>query len=338
MPNASGNIGDTATMPRRQGMVPRLLQEYRNHFGLFWRVMLPVIILSLALYSAFFLFSKLWISELQWTFSTSGQVSGFSGSTGPTTGVVLGTGFHGSSFDIGLLWLAMCPLALIIVHRHRGKDVTFGEVWQQTRRKALSILGTCMLMLLVAVGPLIILILIIAGFTEFLMWDGRITGSSAIPLPLLMLIGGVVGVYYLVKWSLCNQCVIIENLPAVAALRRSSELVKGKWGQFFGMYLFLILVGMVFTIATFGLILLLLSIITSEFAPMREVLQSEKFFGLFVGGPVQITLPSSAPIWTIGVMIALNTLTNAVLAPIWAIVTTHLYMERAGVPEQLVSG
>ena len=55
MQNALGNIGDTAAMPRHQGRVPRIFQEYRNHFGLFWRVMLPVIIVSFVLYSALFL-------------------------------------------------------------------------------------------------------------------------------------------------------------------------------------------------------------------------------------------------------------------------------------------
>ena len=338
MQNVLRDTAETGTMPQRQGMVPTIFGEYRNHFGLFWRVMLPVIIVSLVLYSAILFSSKLWISELQWTFSTSGHISGFPRSTGtnqpsskPTTDVDLVTGFHGSSFDIGLLWLAICPLALIIVHRYRGKDVTSGEAWQQTRRKAVSILGTCMLMLLVAVGAFIILGLIMAGFTKFLMSEVRTTGSSAHPV--LMLIGGGVGVYYLVKWSLCNQCVIIENLPAVAALRRSSELVKGRWVQFFGMYLLLTLVGMVFTIATFSLILFLFSNITPEFAPLREVLQSGNFIGLFVGGHVKITL-QHAPVWAIGTMVVMNTLTNAVLAPIWAILTTHLYIVRAGIPEQ----
>ena len=342
MQNVLRNTDEAGAMPRRQGRVPTILREYRNHFGLFWRVMLPVIIVSLVLYSALFLFSKLWTSEAQWTFSTSGNITGFPGSTEnyrpsskSTTGVGSSIGFHGSSFDIGLLWLAMCPLALIIVHRHREEAVTANEVWQQTRRKAMSILGTCLLMLLVAGGPFIILVLIMAGFTKFVMPNPPTELPASFPL--LMLVAGVVGVYYFVKWSLCNQCVIIENLPAVAALRRSSELVKGRWGQFFGMYLLLVWVGMVFTIATFSLILLLLSIITPEFAPMREELQSGKFFGLFVGGQVEITL-QNAPIWAIGTMIALNTLTNAVLAPIWAILTTHLYMERAGVSEQHVSG
>ena len=343
MQNVSGNTRDIGVTPRRQGMVPTIFREYRDHFGLFWRVMLPVIIVSLVLYSALFLLSKLWISEPQWTFSTSAGIiawpsdsdrsTGTFRSSSKSTGVHSTVGFNGSSFDIGLLWLAMCPLALVIVHQHRGENVTSRQVWGYTRRKVVSILGACILMLLVTGGPFIILILIIAGFTEFLIPD--LPAGLSTPIILFMLIAGVVAIYYLVKWSLCNQCVIIENLPAVAALRRSGELVRRRWGQFFGMYLLLILVGMVFSTAVLGLTLLLFSVVSFEFAPLREVLQSGRFFGLFVGGQVQITL-ESAPFWAIATMVAVNTLTNAVLTPIWAILTTHLYMERAGVSEQHV--
>ena len=329
-------------MPRRQGMVPTIFQAYRNHFGLFWRVMFPVIIASLVLNGAIFLFFKLGVPEARWTFSTSQGVGARSLSTSETsqpspepTGVQSSVGFSGSAFHIGLLWLAMCPLTLIIVHQHRGENATSGEVWQQTRRKAGSILGACILMLLVAGGPFVILTLIMAGLIEFVIPDSP-SGFPA-PIILLMLIAGVIAVYFLVKWSLCNQCVILEDLPAVAALRRSSELVKGKWGQCFGVYLLLTLGTMVFTTVVLGLTLLLFSVVSSEFAPLREVLQSGKFFGLFFGGNVAITLPS-APIWAIGTMIAINTLINAVFAPIWAIVTTHLYIKRAGVREQHVSG
>ena len=86
-----------------------------------------------------------------------------------------------------------------------------------------------------------------------------------------------------------------------------------------------------------GLTLLLFSIIAPDFAPLREVLQSGKFFGLFFSGKVQIIL-QSAPVWAIVVIVAVNTLIDAVLAPIWAILTTHLYMERVEITEQDVSG
>ena len=331
MQNALGNIGDTAAMPRHQGRVPRIFQEYRNHFGLLWRVMLPVIVVSLVFNSTFFLVAKLANPEALWRLSTSGNITAFGQLSATPIGVHSSVGFHGAAFGIGFLWLAMCPLSLIIIYQHREKNVTFGEVWRLTRRKALSILAAWPLMLLVMGAPVLILIFIAGVLEEFLI-QGTLMGPALLPT----LIAGAIAVYFLVKWSLYNQCIIIENLSIVAALRRSSELVRGRWGQLFGMYLLLTLGTMVFTTAVFGLTLLFFSVVASEFAPLREVLQSGKFFGLFVGGQVQITLPD-APVWGIGVMVTLNTLINAVLAPIWAIVTTHLYMERAGTPEQAVS-
>ena len=35
-------------------------------------------------------------------------------------------------------------------------------------------------------------------------------------------------------------------------------------------------------------------------------------------------------LWTVGIMALVNALINAVVAPIWAILTTHLYLERTG--------
>ena len=90
-----------------------------------------------------------------------------------------------------------------------------------------------------------------------------------------------------------------------------------------------------FTTAVLGLTLLLFSAIAPEFASLREALQSGKFFGLFFGGQVHITL-QNAPVWAIETIIVVNTLIDAIIAPIWAIVTTHLYLERAGIPKQNV--
>ena len=184
-------------------------------------------------------------------------------------------------------------------------------------------------------APFIVLILIADTLTKFLIQD--VSKGFPTQIILLILIVGVAVLYFFIKWSLYNQCIIIENLPAVAALHRSSKLVRGRWSRFFGMYLLLALMTMWLTTAVLGLTLLLFSVVAPEFAPMREVLQSGKFFGLFFGGNVAVTLPS-APVWAIGVMVAVNTLIDTIIAPIWALLTTHLYMKQAGISEQLVSG
>jgi len=303
--------------------------------------MFPLIIVSLLFNIALFLFFKFGIPETQWIFSTSEGLGTqalatfdrssdtFFPSPRPT-GVSTGVKFSGSPFDIGFLWLAMCPLALIIVQHRRGVNVTAKNAWQHTRRKIVSILGVCSLLGLLWLGVGIVFgFLIVPAFLQLMVHDASVDLFMLIFL--CQFIAGVATVCVVVKWSLCNQCVIVENLSAIAALRRSSALVRGAWGRFFGMYLLLALVTMVFTTTVLGLTLLLFSVAAPEFAPMREVLQSGKFFSLLFGGYAKITL-ADAPIWAIGVMVVVNTLIHATLAPIWAILTTHLYLERTGTP------
>ena len=117
----------------------------------------------------------------------------------------------------------------------------------------------------------------------------------------------------------------------IASLRRSSELVRRVWGRAFGMYLLLVLVTMMITSTILGLTLLLFSLTVPEFTPLREVLLSVKFLTLFVGGYARISFENAPSFWTVGVMLLVNTLVNAVVAPVWAILTTHLYMERAAI-------
>ena len=334
------NTDNTPPVPQQSGLIATLFRGYWNHFGLFWRVMLPVLIVSLAFYGVPFLFSKLWISEAQWTFSTSGEITTFSGSTGThqssskPMGVQTTGGLNGSAFDIGFLWFAMCPLAFIIVHQYRGTNTTSGKAWRHTRRKIVSILGIWVLFGLLAIAAFFtIAIPILTGFSQVLI--PYVPVAPATPILLLMIVG-IPAVYFLVKWSLYNQGIIIENLSAIAALRRSSELVRGKWRQFFGMYLLLVWGTVVFTTAVFGLTLLLFSVVAPEFVPLREILLSEKFFDLFFGVQVQITL-QHAPVWAIAVMVVVHILIDALLAPIWALLTTHLYIKRAGIQQNIVS-
>ena len=216
-------LENTQTVQRQHGRVSTIFRAYRNRFGLFWRVMFPIIIVSLVFNSALFLVVKLANPEALWEFSTSGNISA-SGQFSPTSiGVNSSVGFHGAAFDIGFLWLAMCPLTLIIIYQHREKNVTSGEVWRLTRSKALSILGAWALMLLAIGAPMLILIFIVDVLDAFLI-QGTLMGPALLPT----LIAGAIVVYFFVKWSLYNQCIIIENLSIVAAFQRSSELVRGR--------------------------------------------------------------------------------------------------------------
>lgn len=333
------NTGNTASVPQRSGLMSTIFREYRNHFGLFWRVMLPIIGFSLIFWFLLFKFGA--PEAAQWTFSTSAGIkavpSAISDHSSETSqppsepaGVRLSTGFSTPAFGINWLWLAMSPLALIIVYHYRGVDLTSGEVWQEMRRRCWSILGVYLLLFLVSIGVGILLLpLALSGF---------LADSQALSgfLLLFMATAGTATLYFLVKFSLANQCLIIEDLSVIAAFRRSSELVRRTWGRLFGMYVLLSLVTMIFATIVFSLTLLLFSIFSTEFAPLREVLQSGKFFSIFFGGEVSLIL-DDAPIWSICGMITVTTLINAVLAPMWALLTTHLYIKRAGIQQNAVS-
>ena len=139
----------------------------------------------------------------------------------------------------------------------------------------------------------------------------------------------VVFVYFGVNWSLYNQIIIIEDQrSAIEAMRRSSILVRVVWGRTFAMYLLLALFTMVFTGVVLGLTLLVFSFTVPEFSPMRRVLLSPEFFTLFLGGYARISFESAPSLWTVGVIVMMNTLVHAALTPVWAILTTHFYLER----------
>ena len=232
MQDALENTGNTPSVSQRSGLMSTILREYRNHFGLFWRVMLPLIIVSLLYIVGLLLFFKFGAPESQWVFSTSDgrsrkTVSTFDGSSGTSQISSLSTGVHWNiSLDaltlypkIGFLWLAMCPLAFVIVQYRSGVNVNSRTSWQHTLRRTVPILGVWILLWLLSSGIFLggaLLISVIPGF----------------PALFLLLLCPILVAYFVAKWSLYHQGIIIEDLSAIAALRRSSELIRGAWGSF----------------------------------------------------------------------------------------------------------
>jgi hypothetical protein len=333
MQNVLEDTGGAAAIPQQHPrLVSRIFGDYRNNLGLFWRVMFPLIILNLLLCMGMFLFFKLVSSEGQWTISTASSLA----TTSPpapaqSEGVKWGMHFGFSSVPLGLLWLAMCPLVFIIVQRRNGIDLTFKAVWQQTLRKTVPILGAAFLIGLFASG-----VPLIAGFISETLDPAY--GSMLFSVFMYIAVAWFVfATYFVVKWSLCNQGIIIENLSAMAALRRSSELVRGTWQRFFRIYLLLAWTATVVTSILLGLTLVLLSFAVPEFIPMREILLPGKFISFFFFGYAEIILENTPNFSTIGAVVGVQTLVYAILAPIWAILTTHLYMERVDEHAQQVS-
>ena len=314
-----------------------IFREYWNNFGLFWRVMLPLIVVSLLFTVALLLFFKFRSSESQWIFSTSDGssrtiASTFDLSSRTSQPSTQSAGVHWKlSFTaltlypkLGFLWLAMCPLAFVIAQYRNGANVTARASWQRTLRRTAPLLGVWIVLWLLGLGIFgagMLLMIALPGF----------------PSLLTLLLFMILVAYFVAKWSLYHQSIIIENLSAIAALRRSSELVRGTWGRLIGIYLLFAWASAVITTALLSLTVLLLSFAIPEFEMVREALLSAQIFTLLWGSFPEITLDSTPSFWVLAVLGTATTLIHAILAPIWALLTTHLYIERAGIQQNAIS-
>lgn len=310
----------------------RIIRFYLNHFGLFWKVMIPAVLLCFLIDVAVLLYYYNYVVEPFWTVETSGGFYVTHNVTPEANTVKKSMGY--SSFIALFLWLAMCPLVLTAYRLHRGMDVSFQDVWRQTLRRSLSIIGASLL-LIVLFFFLIFLVFAISLFITF-----SIDFSPIYILTVLVFLGVIV--YFAVRWSLLNQGIIIEGLSVIKAYRRSYALVKGRVVSFFGRYLLLlwgsgIIIGLVF-----ALTFLMLSTIAPELKPMQEKLLSVELYNILLGidvswqykdfiidiGNIESTLSTAPTFWVILVILIQKIILYAVFTPLWAILTTHLYLEQ----------
>ena len=316
------NSNTTDIIPRRSGLISTIFGCYRENFALFWRIMMPVIIISFLFDVGVSFSDSFFDPENLWRFDTARGL--FVGKDPKSIGVDSGMIFGFHAFSISFLWLTMCPLIFAIVERRRNAEVTSRGAWRRTRGYVASILAAAFLLYLLGIvallGFLLLTLKVVPGVPDS-------PYGSSLCLGIFLIVGGII--YLAVNWSLYNQSIIIEGRKStIASLRRSSELVRGIWGRAFGIYLLLTLVTIVLTSLILGLTLLVFSLTVPEFVHLREVLLTAKFLTLFVGGYARISFESAPNFWTVGIMVLMNILVNAVMAPVWAILTTHLYMER----------
>ena len=313
-------------------LISAIVRHYRANFYLFWRIMIPLICLSFLLDIAILYGFYHNVTNTVWTVSTS---SGFSVTRFFSEPTFTFSATYSTLISL-FLWFAMCPLALAVFQIQRGMNVTWGSVWRQTLRRIRSIVVAFLLLLVRGAMVLVPLLLVFLIFLALTSSAGALIGPA--------LIAACIIVYLAVRWSLYNQCIIIEGLTAKAAFRRSSELVRDKWWRFFGRYLLLTWASGVLTGLIFAITLILLSMANSEFMLIREKLLSDRFVMLFFGLDIKFTfngqalafsdvsaaLEGSPSFRAIGVILVVKTLLYATFAPIWALLTTHLYLQRTG--------
>lgn len=226
----------------------------------------------------------------------------------------------------GLLWIAMCPLSLVIAARQRGVDITAKEAWQNTFRRIWHLLGAYLFLFLF--GFLLIMLFAMA------LSRTSIHENMNIFLIVLGLFGAFI-IYFMVKWSFHNQTIVLEDLPIIAAFRRSSELIRGIKLKVFVIYALVIWITQRIIAVSLAVMALLLSGVAPEFAYVGQELQSGEFMTLFVGGYAGITLEDTPTFSTVLLMATVRLFINAIALTILSVFVTRLYlrvreMERGG--------
>ena len=357
---------------QRVKLARTIFTQYRDHWGLFWRIMIPVVIIAIALEVVVFFYSVTRVEKyVDGTFreniyTTVGNVSTISGvyptmslakrdvSAAPSTphinlqlfpvpyfsstdsdGTTWMWGLYFRIFDYSpliLLLLTLCPLSLAVARISHGSaseasvPLTVRDVWRQTGRKFLSVLGASLFFVLITdVGTYLYLAIL------WLVQAYPPLHESLSDLEVSLYLFGILMLlrcYLLVTLSLYNPCLILEHNSIVGIFRRSHALVSGARLRFFGVYLLTGWIASVVTSVLLGATLLVFSMFISVLGPVRDALSPLRFLTLFIGGDVEVILPQllSAPV-VVGILIVKG-LVATFLVPIWAILTTHLYLER----------
>ncbi len=228
-----------------------------------------------------------------------------------------------------LMLLTLCPLSLAVARlssNSRFSDVlpdstllNAREVWRQTGKKAFKLLGAFVLFVLIVdvVNTIFLgLGLLIPSVMDL---------SSTTLITILIMLAHI---YFLVTLSLYNQCLILENRSIIGIFKRSHALVSGARLRFLWVYLLTGWIAAVFTSVLLGAVLLLFSVFFSELTPIREALTPLKFLSLFIGGNVAVELPELPGIFPTILILIVKGIITTFLVPVWAIVTTRLYLER----------
>lgn len=355
---------------QRPNLARTIVKLYWTHWALFWRIMLPVAIVAIAVHIAQF-FQLLSPSEKiigntssRPVYTVTNNVNTVSGieptifhtskdlSTSPRStprvrwtlypiprisstdseGVTWKWEIKFRSLDytpLILLLLTLYPLSIAVARLSRDSqvsdtaEVTAREMWRQTGRKALTVFLVALFFVLITdVGSY--LYLIISWLMHSQVW------TFPFEFEFILFLQIVPHIYLLVTLSLYNLCLILENNSIIGIFRRSHAIVSGARLRFFGIYLLTGWIVSVITSVLIGAALLVFSAFIPDLAQVREALSPLRFLTLFIGADVEVVLPQllSVPV-TVAILIVRD-LIATFLVPIWAILTTHLYLERSG--------
>ncbi|MFI5758739.1 oxidoreductase [Streptomyces sp. NPDC051569] len=129
---------------------------------------------------------------------------------------------------------AACPT--IVQAAVLGRPTTFGAVWRRTLSRFPAVLGATFLSGLVAIVPMVLLVLVVAAaVATFAVNDDLGQLIWLLPVGFLGYLAlAPVAVWLWIRFSLAPAAAVIESQRPVAALRRSTHLVRGSWWRIFG--------------------------------------------------------------------------------------------------------
>lgn len=365
---------------QRANLARTIFTQYRDHWGLFWRIMIPVVIIAIVLEVVVFFYSTTRTEKyIDGTFP--GNVYTTVGNVNTTNGVyptlslpkketsaepsepnvswqLLPIPYFTSTDNAGITWkwglnfrifddsplilllLTLCPLSLAVARISRGStpqasvSLTARDVWRQTGRKFLGVLGASLLFVLVPDAGTYLYLAVLWLVSAYPALHERLS-DLALSLYLFSILV-LLRCYLLVTLSLYNPCLILENNSIIGIFRRSHTLVSKARLRFFGVYFLTGWIASVFTSVLFGAVLLVFSMFISELGPVRDALSSLRFLTLFIGGDVEVILPQLLSVPATVAILIVKGLIATFLVPIWAILTTHLYLERADAGKEAV--
>ena len=353
---------------------------YRNHWALFWRIMIPVAIIAIVLEIAMFFYLRTGLEKeikdrgvpyveavtthvstidgIYPIFKYKREVDDTKSSSGMSWQFYLIPNFYSTdgkggiwkweldflglkySLPIIFLLLTLCPLSLAIARILEVSQVantteglsppTAREIWRDTGRKAFKIFAALLLFILLIdvvanlYGLVLLLVSSLGHILPFQLTSFLITVSY------------VSHIYFLVTLSLYNPCLILENKSIIGIFRRSHALVSGARLRFFGIYFLMGWIASVITSVLLGATFLICSLFVPDLAQVRDALPPLKFLSLFIGGDIEVVLPQLLSVSATMAILIVKVLIAIFLVPIWAILTTLLYLERVNIEPNAV--
>ncbi|ROQ69855.1 hypothetical protein EDD93_4358 [Streptomyces sp. 840.1] len=142
---------------------------------------------------------------------------------------------------VGILSTALMYAAVPTVLQEAvlGRATTFSGVWRRAWARVPAVIGTVFLTGLIAMVPIV---LVWAAVTTLIVGLADSGGGGG---PVALIVIGVLGalatgplaLWLWVKFSLAPTAAVFENQGPIAAMRRSSVLVRGDWWRIFGITL-----------------------------------------------------------------------------------------------------